>query len=124
MKIYLVTTGEYSDYQVQAACSTRDRAVELSKFLLNANDILELELDQLRVEADEEYVYAVTFNAVGDVVNVRFNSYDWEERVYEDEADQPGWLTVNVIHRGFEPDKVKKIAVDRRAEYLAKRAGI
>lgn len=47
MNLFLVTTGDYSDYRLRAVCSTREKA-EAAKLLFDSsNDVLEFELDEL-----------------------------------------------------------------------------
>lgn len=46
MKVYLVTTGGYSDYSVQMVCSTRERAEAASRFFYDVNGVEEWELDK------------------------------------------------------------------------------
>jgi len=68
-KIYLVTTGEYSDYQVKAAFSSKEKAQALIDDYLGekANDLEEYELDEVTVKPGL-HVFAVNLKRNGDLI--------------------------------------------------------
>ncbi len=47
MKVYLVTSGYYSDYKVDAVCSTEERAKAAREFFNSTNCIEEFVIDKL-----------------------------------------------------------------------------
>ena len=51
MQVYVITTDSYSDYAIQAICSTRELAELLSATLYDANEIEEWEVDGVPDEA-------------------------------------------------------------------------
>lgn len=114
MKIHVLTSGEYSDYRLEAVCSTSEKAEDLKKFIRDANNVFEMEVDQLRLgEWDDDWL--VTFDQDGTIVDIKCKM--WEHSIYEED----GHLFVPVCHREFDPERVKKIACDKRAKYLAKK---
>lgn len=65
MKIYLVTDGEYSDFCVVAAFSTKEKA-ERGKVLLDLhNEVLELEVDNVREPPRDMTSYRVQMTRAG-----------------------------------------------------------
>ena len=44
-KVYLVSTGVYSDYTIRAVCSSKEKAEIVASKLEDANSIIEFELD-------------------------------------------------------------------------------
>jgi len=46
-KVYLVSTGVYSDHTIRAVCSSREKAEFIASKFEDANDIKEFEVDRL-----------------------------------------------------------------------------
>lgn len=65
-KVYVITSGEYSDYHICAVCSTRERAEELRPLYSDRWDIAEIEeyeMDKAPNDADRRIpVYMVKIN--------------------------------------------------------------
>ena len=114
----MLTTGSYSDYSLHSIWTDRKKAEEVYKVLRDANSILEMEAD---VVPDDEFdnCWTFKFDPSGNIVERRVSGFEWLDPYEED-----GLLVIGVEMREFNPEKALKIACDKRAEYLAKKAGI
>lgn len=88
------------------------------KVLRDANSILEMEAD---VVPDDEFdnCWTFKFDPSGNVMERRVSGFEWLDPYEED-----GLLVIGVEMKEFNPEKALKIACDKRAEYLAKKAGV
>lgn len=133
MKIYVITKGDYSDYHICAVATDPEKAERLAKIYTDRWEYAKVE------EFDTEdcvdllagrIPYEVGFMSNGDVLpgypEKRADAADsWEPGVelYEPRAWSPyERLFVRVLAK--DPDTALKIAVDKRAQYLAEKAGI
>jgi len=69
-KVFLVTTGSYSDYYIVGACSTMEKAVELKKLTAADNDINEMILDKFPDHPIGHYWYQVTMDGRGTTTRI------------------------------------------------------
>jgi hypothetical protein len=134
MKVYIVSTGEYSDWSIQGIFSTREKAEEFMRVVPAGgydneyNDIQEHELDPIIPHGKEhKYPYEIVFFSPN--WELCFYSWDGEGEVYlkseifRDYADrQYRRITVRVWARDHA--QALKIASDKKAEYLARKNGI
>lgn len=76
-KVYIVTSGDYSDYHIEAVFSRRDKALDFKNEEKSDNDIEEFELD--RPISDFRYI-SITMKKNGDTVKIHpfMNSYNNE----------------------------------------------
>ncbi len=66
-KVYIITAGEYSDYHIVAACSTKAKAVKTCTYVnLPETDIDEWELDQIDLTKPGWANYSVRMTQEGD----------------------------------------------------------
>ena len=65
-KVYIVSDGKYSDYEVLGVYSTRDNAQDAKKLFGAENDIADYALDDMPRRSPGKYLYEVIMNRVGD----------------------------------------------------------
>jgi len=71
MKIWIVTTGEYSDYCVVAICSTKEIAERTKQLTGSNNDVFGMEVDEaINVVPDGFFGWSVDMDRNGNAVNV------------------------------------------------------
>lgn len=127
-KIYVVTKGSYSDYHIITATTDKELANEIAKKF----DEEWLETD-VEVYEDAEIMlkplYWVEFDGKGDICAVKDESdYEYaygdvnEYRPYHKRHPSYGGGYVYVT--ADNADHAVKIANEKRAEFLAKKAGI
>lgn len=123
MKIYVVTKGQYSDYGIITATTDEELAKKIAEKFSD-------EYDKAKVEVyeDAEFMlkpaYFIRFNTSGEVVELKDVScneyyYDGTNNCHFDACDR---VYVTVIADNAET--AIKIANEKRAEFLARKAGI
>lgn len=117
MNIYLVTDGEYSDYRVMCACSTKEKAKYAKKFYV-AEYIEEYELDALPDHPAGMFWYSVQMDRDGNSRNIEpesgvygTSSMDWCPYGDGETVGFSMWAT-NERH-------AVKVANERRAQLIA-----
>lgn len=136
MKVYLITSGEYSDYQIEAV-SLDEKEAERICGMLNKNrycDTCDIEIydtDEVKVDSNEEvldrfwmqvgyktgkmYCYDSPVAVLGENNEIKVKyGYSNESRI-EITATFP---------KGTTRAKAKKIMLDRVAKFKAERAGV
>ena len=114
-KVYVVSDGWYSEYQIKGIFSTRQKAEELQKHFSCPNDIEELELDPEVPYPKDVLAFRIEFDTDGNIVFTRrLDSEDFKERT-GNRFQQDGVLC-NVWAR--DEEHAVKIATDRRRVYL------
>ena len=137
MKVYVITSGEYSDYHIDAVSDRLDEAEKICGFLNSKRqydfcEIEEFDTDEIKVNSTEDvkqrfdmkvgyssgriYWFDSPVYALGDMsdIKVRRNC-----RSGELEID-----VIAVLPKGTDKETAKKIMLDRVAKFKAKRAGI
>lgn len=71
MKVYLVSTGDYSSWSVRGLFSTRDVAEKCKAMLDDANEVEEWEVDQFCDRAQRGVSVWMVWSKEGGVVDVR-----------------------------------------------------
>jgi hypothetical protein len=66
MKVYIVSTGWYSDYDVRGIFSTKEKARYAKKFWCSENNIEPFELDELPEHPKDYFFFKVLMNRNGD----------------------------------------------------------
>ena len=136
MKVYVITSGEYSDYGIQAVALNRGKAEQICAMLnslrgyyCDISIIEEYDTDEMQCETDED---------VGLCYKAEFN-YKTLENIYWYEPFYS--FTRNEIKRGFlnkknsifmsatfpkdmPQEKVRKIMIDRVAKWKAEQVGL
>jgi hypothetical protein len=116
MKLFLVSTGCYSDYRICGIYTTEEKAIE-AKVIFLADHIEEMEADSIPEHPPGMLRFDVEMNREGDVINVHRRSveysinYDWVP--YSD--------GVRVVFKTWAKDEKHaiKIANERRVALLA-----
>lgn len=130
MKIYVVTKGEYSDYHILTATTDKDLAEAIRTKFYTGNS-----WDECRIEEYENAdiymkdVYCVRFNQIGNVYEVEKadSSYDyaWEKINTFVKIANPSVVWDGYIYVQADTQEAAiKIASEKRAEFLARKAGI
>jgi hypothetical protein len=134
-EIYIITGGEYSDYHIVGAYSTKEKAKkELAKKKLNMgsywSDMLSIETYSLD---DEEIVPRYTAYTIYTDKNYVIQSlkqelettpYQIEDQMIRSKNGEPNWgfaLTILVQTRLEDPKGMEKAAMEKAAKVLARR---
>lgn len=122
-KIYVVTKGDYSDYHIITATTDKKLANEIAKKFSNGWGKAKVEIYK-NAEIMLKPIYLVRFGLNGDVVEI--SSASTNEYMYEDinqcAFDHSKQVFVIVI--ADDADHAIKIANEKRAEFLARKAGV
>lgn len=119
-KAYVITKGYYSDYRICAVTLDKDIAEKLRKKFdddMSEANIEEYDLDKYNKDNVDYNSYSVKFNFAGDIQEIRVNSEECDECIYEKYG-----LVVDL--RAKDINSAIKIAAERRAMWLAKKEGI
>ena len=136
MKVYVITSGEYSDYGIQAVALSREKA-ELICAMLNSPKIDYSDATRIE-EYDTDEIQCGVNEDVGLCYEAKFN-YKTLENIYWDEPFYS--FARNEIKRGLldhryeilitatfpkdmPQEKVRKIMIDRVVKWKAERAGL
>jgi hypothetical protein len=133
-KVWLVTTGSYSDYSVYAICETEKLAQELIdtdksfKIAGDFNDPVEMELWSVLPPIIEHLAREATWRPNADVPEVtrRESKFRfWAGKDFQ-VTDSPAPLSQARFLRveGTDPEKVEKVFNDRCGQIIAERMGI
>lgn len=125
-KVYLATAGEYSDYRVSHAFTSR----ELAESYKLGDDVLEMEVHDGPVEV--RYWYDLDWRADwGDRravmgVSVANPHIDSEQRDFDgnEKHVEHTWTGRYLNVQGRDKQAVLKVYSEQRAQYLAKQAGV
>lgn len=136
MKVYLITSGEYSDYHVDAVSLDEKEAERICGFLnknryYNTCNIEEYDTDEIKVDSNEEvldrfwmevgyktgevYCYDPPVTVLGENNEIKV------ERGYPNES------RINItatLPKGTTENKARKIMFDRIAKFKSERADI
>lgn len=129
MKVWVVTEGSYSDYRIVGIYDSRALAELHCKRLYDANDPEEWEVNAgavgLRAELSHWAVYITDDGTI-------ISADDWHDPFIQIDAEgmedipalhgQAHGLRVHVLAR--DEAHARKIATDKRAEWLAKQEGV
>lgn len=129
MKVYVITSGEYSDYKINAVAIDPDRAELLRK--LYSSGFHEARIEEYDTEADTEKIsrkitpiWLIRINAPGDIRDVR-QRWNFDEG-FQNHFYFPYWenggFYADVCHE--DRDVAIKIALDTRAKMLAEKFGL
>jgi hypothetical protein len=131
MKVYVVTTGEYSDYGISAIFSTKEKAEAHCETLRaeeycneKPNDIEEYELDEM-VGAVRSTVWNVTIEHVSGKIHDAFHPHltmhppgrytnVWEGKCWSD----GGWVRCISVESSVSKEHATEVAVEGRQKWL------
>lgn len=125
MKVYLATSGEYSDYRVLHAFARREDAEAYPL----ADDVEEYELHEGPVEVRTRhtvhwYPEGQGWGVPGQNPNFFGASYDFDGRPNHVEHTwhtTPGTGNVWLVVEGWELERVQKVYSEQRAQYIARK---
>ena len=120
MKIYVVTQGDYSDYHIVAVCTKKASAERIKNLLTDGwcdPEIEEYESDVYDINPTYKAYHVVIWKN-GDIkCEEEYNSY-----CAEDVNEYKDWFVYDVFAK--DEEHAKKIALDKIAEYKAKKKGL
>lgn len=123
-KIYVVTKGSYSDYHIITATTDEKLAYKIAKKFSDKYEEADVEIYE-DAELVLKPLYRVEFYSNGDIHSVRdCSDSDWEYRgcnIYNSHLIYGGG---HIYVTADNADHAVKIANEKRAEYLAREAGI
>lgn len=125
-KIFLVTSGSYSDYNVDAIFSTRELAEEWIKY--QKDDDFTIEENELDPTIDKESydnipTFSVTIFKNGDILSL-FRMSQFTKKEFKTVINGPRYfgspntLTLDIITRARDEEHARKIAGEIRQDYL------
>lgn len=124
MKVYLVSTGSYSDYSVRAICSTKEKAEIVRQAIAkgysydDANDIQEFELDEVFDIIDRGMsIWMVAWR--GDYENVRADKFSPDFGAEGIRETHCGPKAYTILVEARDEDHAKKIALEKWIVYKA-----
>ena len=123
-KVYVITRGAYSDYHICAATLDKDTAEKLAKKYSEEswdNAVIEEHVLEDFTEG-ERFMYCVSFGNYG--MSCSFEEYEHKENIVYHKNKRTGEDSMIVYVKAKDEEHAKKIAQDRRAEYLAKKEGV
>lgn len=131
MKIYIVTTGEYSDYQIENVFMSREKAEIFCAIRNSSKDhpewsddfyIEEYDTADDTINGDPKLYYIYRFHGADYYnSNVMIKTVKEENRVF---ANSFGFYTAVVCLEEDNSKKALKIAQDMVAKYKAEREGL
>ena len=130
MKIYVITTGSYSDYGIHSIWSTKEKAEEVNKLVEDTNDVDEWDVDQFADLNPLRRQYSFGFSENSLVVMEREERVDpLGKRKTEVTFCNHEWAWAREVHilvkvTTDDKEKAFKIATDERARYLTEKAGL
>lgn len=123
-KVYVITKGAYSDYHICAVTLDKNTAEKLAKKYSEdswSEAVIE-EYDLEDFSKSERFMYCVTFGDNG--ISCSFEEYEHTEKIFYHKNAFTGQGGMTVYVKARDEAQAKKIAQDRRAEYLAKKEGV
>ncbi len=131
MKVYMVTSGEYSDYGVCGIFSTKEKAEKYIKFMLRDsehrwnefNDIEEIELDSYEeLINSNDNIYHGYMNEEGNQIRditINNDMFELANSFAIGNDERYGGLFMHYYVRADSPEKAVKIANDKRAQIIS-----
>lgn len=126
MTVYIVTSGEYSDYSVVTACETEEQAKRycaIHEDSLDCPEILELETEKMDNPTTPVMMYwRVNISSDGKILH-KESRYTVKNRSSVTCKGRDGWRNITVyevcftVAEGKGDDVIDKIARDRLAKY-------
>lgn len=129
MRVYVITKGCYSDYHICCVATDEDTAEKLRALYTDNRD--EASIEEFDTSEPLEYLagrlpFDVYFSREGAVR--AHNRIDWDDfqnntiRVFEPRSIAAAVMVVSVV--AADEGQAIKIAIDKRAQYLAEKAGV
>ena len=129
--IYVITRGSYSDYHICAVASTQERAEQLRKMYSDSYEMANIEEYEIDVPSDEYYnkiptlYWEVVIKQNGSLIDIR-TYYDEPNQSVIIQEGRYNWRETFIISniQANTQEEAKKIAYDKRAQYLAEKFGL
>ncbi len=119
-KVYVLTTGEYSDLRVEGVFTTLEAAERVRASLYGGSQITAYRLDELaEKEAMGMRFYEIKVPIAADTTMVVSEEYPGDEYMYDAPYGAPKYLYIGTWAKSEE--HALKIAMEKRAKYLADR---
>lgn len=131
MIVYVVTSGEYSDYHIDAIFSTKEKAEEYIKIHARYNQgyysdragIEEWEMDKnnsIPTMRAEYYTVSqkIDFNLVSDYIEDKMRNCCYSMK------SEPEKVFICTVHYHVDEEVMKKAVRDRYAQFMAQQEGI
>ena len=118
MKVYVVTTGEYSDYGTNAIFTDAEKAKEYSELLDDSNGVDEWETDPVVPEHPKGTLsFSGGFGSDGDISVKRVDPDARSKRI--DYSNTPGRAYYRLVVWARDEEHARKIVAEKRARILA-----
>lgn len=127
MKVYVITQGSYSDYHICAVSLDKDEAERLARIYSDGRDEAEVEeYDTERPSSwrEGQVPFIATFLDNGAPILSLWDSPRPFTPGIEEIQSEWGSPSISVRLYARDRETARKIAQDKRAEYLAQKAGI
>ncbi len=140
MKVYIVTSGEYSDYHIDTVCLDKEQAEKLAQVITdntcNTGYVSEWDTDQFKVIDDGMKVFHIDMylstdkRRIDDIfiskLNNSFKALTAEKNKFEFEDCIDGFISPLLVMtvRAKDEEHAKKIAYDMFAEWKAEKEGL
>ena len=115
-KVYVVTEGEYSDYHIEAVSLDKEWAEAYAK--RRGGNVEEYTLEEERRLCTTMYEVIFIGQSIYSVLERKGQEYNCDEKIIGDDEK----MIILVIAK--DKDHARKIAQDKRAEFLARVYGI
>lgn len=115
-KVYIVTSGEYSDYTIEAVFSTREKAEEYVDACGSDYRIEEYPVDDTPVEKKESIWLVFIDWKTGEVMSAHPGNYDsyYKDKVDTVQYQDTGFYKyLNFVFESDSMERVKKVASER-----------
>lgn len=130
-KVYVITSGEYSDYHICAVTLDPQKAEQLKK-IFDQSDYTGAQIEEWDTEKHDDYFagrtpYCVVFLETGGVVSVGARDIAYFEPGVTETTCQVNRRIVPALRVELYADNTEaaiKIAAEKRAKYLAEKEGI
>lgn len=132
MTVYVITSGEYSDYSICAVALDKEKA-EILKEKFDRYDYTGARIEEYDTEDYEailsgKSVYGVSFDKCGNCINIYNENEDLSPYLIDRVKYSPSFnefTGVCVVYVMTDsPEAAVKIAAERRAKYLAEKMGL
>ena len=130
MKVYVVTTGQYSDYTIRGIFSTPEAAEKAVRAMIvyppacccDPNPIQEIELDTY--QPFDKYLTLYYHPSSGKISHVRYNDYKDQERIVSTINPDDIYMVMKYSERFMDHDVLEKAARDRYMQWKAEQEDI
>ena len=125
MKVYVVTDGEYSAYQIEGVFDNLNEAEKYAALHQYAR-IEEYDTEDNKIEGDVDYYYEFKFSVDVSASTIKLirTIYTTERKNYIEDSWYVNMIWVYVCIKEHSIEKATKIAQDMVAQYKAESEGI